>query len=86
MGAAAYVHAQLFEARARGAGVVLISEDLEELLALSDKVVVMFDGRMTAPIAADGVTIQKLGLLMSGHGWEGAVTDSPSGREADDAA
>ena len=83
VGAAAYVHTQLFEARARGAGIVLITEDLEELLALSDKVVVMFDGRMTAALPVEGVTIQKIGQLMGGRGWEGAVPpDSGAGHAA----
>jgi len=86
VGAAAYVHGQLFEARRRGAGIVLISEDLEELLALSDRVVVMYDGRMTAPLPAEGITIQKIGQLMSGHGWEGAVPAGTPDQAGDHAA
>ncbi len=86
VGAAAYVHGQLFEARRRGAGIVLISEDLEELLALSDRIVVMYDGRMTAPLAVEDVTIQKIGQLMGGHGWEGAVPGSAAEQVGDNAA
>lgn len=69
VGAATFVHEQLFKARARGAGVVLISEDLEELLSLSDKVVVMYHGMCSQPLDADDVTQQQLGLLMSGEGF-----------------
>ena len=69
VGAATFVHEQLFKARARGAGVILISEDLEELLSLSDKVVVMYHGMCSQPLDADEVTQQQIGLLMSGEGF-----------------
>jgi general nucleoside transport system ATP-binding protein len=68
VGAVAYVHEQLLTARARGAGVLLISEDLEELLALSDSICVMYQGQLTTPMARASLTIQRLGLLMSGQG------------------
>ena len=68
VGAVAYVHEQLLAARARGAGVLLISEDLDELLALSDSICVMHRGQLTTPMARSSVTIQRLGLLMSGQG------------------
>ncbi len=68
VGAVVYVHEQLLEARRRGAGILLISEDLDELLALSDRVAVMFRGEMSVPVARDKVNIQELGLMMAGHG------------------
>jgi simple sugar transport system ATP-binding protein len=68
VGATAYVHEQLFEARARGVGVVLISEDLEELLAISDHICVMYRGGLSAPIAVEAADMAGIGLLMSGHG------------------
>ena len=71
IGAVGYVHQQLLKARERGAGVLLISEDLDELLALSDRVVVMYRGRMSAPMARRDVTIRHLGLMMAGHGFAG---------------
>ena len=46
VGAAEYVHRQLLDRRAVGAGVLLVSEDLEELLALCDRLVVLFEGRI----------------------------------------
>lgn len=67
IGATAYVHQQLFNARARGAGVLVISEDLDELMALSDRIVVMFHGRLSRPIAPQDVTQQEIGLMMSGQ-------------------
>lgn len=66
VGAIAYVHAQLIAARKRGAAVLLISEDLDEILSLSDRVFVMSQGRLSPPMARAEVSIQQLGLLMAG--------------------
>ena len=49
VGAVAFVHARLLDARRRGAAIVLISEDLDELLRLSDRVAVMHRGQLSAP-------------------------------------
>ncbi len=72
VGASAYVHEQLLEARKRGAGILLISEDLDELLQLCDRIQVIYHGQLSAPMEADHIDLQKLGLLMSGHGSEAA--------------
>jgi general nucleoside transport system ATP-binding protein len=66
VGAAEYVHGQLLERRAVGAGVLLVSEDLEELLALCDRLVVMFEGRISGELAVADATPERLGLLMTG--------------------
>ena len=71
-GAIAYVQSRLLQARADGAGILLISEDLDELFALSDRIAVMYHGRLTAPQDTDSLTIGDVGLLMSGHGAEAA--------------
>jgi simple sugar transport system ATP-binding protein len=71
VGAVDYVHRRLLEARGRGGAVLLISEDLDELLALADRIAVMYRGRISAPLARDAVTIQRLGLMMAGHGFDG---------------
>jgi ABC-type uncharacterized transport system ATPase subunit len=73
VGAVAYVHEQLLAARKRGAGILLISEDLDELLALSDKVAVMFKGELSSPMPCGAVTISSLGLLMAGQGFSHAA-------------
>lgn len=73
VGAVAYVHEQLLSARARGAGLVLLSEDLDELLALSDFVCVMYQGHLSDPLARASVTIQTLGLMMAGRGAQDAA-------------
>ena len=67
VGAVAFVHARLLDARRRGAGVVLISEDLEELLRLSDRVAVMHRGTLSPTMPTSGVTVRELGLLMTGQ-------------------
>jgi len=66
IGAAAYVHQKLLEERDRGAGVLLISADLDEILLLSDRILVMFNGRSMGELAALGANTQTLGLMMAG--------------------
>jgi len=72
VGAVSYVHRKLLEARARGAAILLISEDLEEIMALSDRIIVMSKGRLSAASARGERTIAQLGELMAGHGVEAA--------------
>ncbi|UUP15670.1 ABC transporter ATP-binding protein [Nitratireductor thuwali] len=73
VGAVSYVHRRLLEARRRGAAVLLISEDLDEILALSDEVCVMFKGRISPPSPRGARSIQELGEMMAGHGLEAAA-------------
>ena len=68
VGAIAYVHGRLLEARARGAAVLLISEDLDEILTLADRIVVISGGRLSAPSARGERSVRDLGELMAGHG------------------
>jgi simple sugar transport system ATP-binding protein len=58
------------EARGRGAAVVLISEDLDELLALSDRIAVLTRGHLSAAEPVETLTLERLGLLMAGHAEE----------------
>jgi simple sugar transport system ATP-binding protein len=67
VGATAYVHSQLLEARQRGAGVLLISEDLDELLQLCDRIQVIYHGRLSESLDPANISLRELGLLMSGH-------------------
>ncbi|WVT77620.1 ABC transporter ATP-binding protein (plasmid) [Sinorhizobium chiapasense] len=70
VGAVAYVHRMLLSARDRGAAILLISEDLEEVLALSDRIFVMFKGRLSTSSARGERSIRELGELMAGHSGE----------------
>jgi general nucleoside transport system ATP-binding protein len=67
VGAAAEVHRRLLEASSRGAGVILISEDLDELLALCDRIAVIARGRLTRAEPVETLTRERIGLLMAGH-------------------
>ncbi|MGE0213216.1 MAG: ABC transporter ATP-binding protein [Parvibaculaceae bacterium] len=69
VGAVAFVHAQLIAARDRGAALLVISEDLDELLAISDRIAVMYRGRLSAALPRKEISIAKLGLMMAGHGF-----------------
>jgi len=66
-GAIAFVHQQLLDARQRGAGIVLISEDLDELLSISDDIAVISGGRLSKTHATRTVSIQALGSLMTSN-------------------
>ncbi|WP_370207257.1 ABC transporter ATP-binding protein [Pararhodobacter marinus] len=70
-GAIAGVHARLLEARGRGAGVLLISEDLDEVIALSDRIRAIVNGRLSPAIPAGRANAQLLGLMMAGD-WSAA--------------
>jgi len=68
VGATDAVRNVVLSERDRGTGVLLISEDLDELLALSDRLIVMFDGGIVGEMPAEEATAEKLGLLMGGGG------------------
>jgi general nucleoside transport system ATP-binding protein len=65
--AVAEIHARILAARDRGAAVLLVSEDLDELLALSDRIVVMFGGRIVHETAAADADVAVIGPCMAGH-------------------
>ena len=61
-----FVYGQFLDLRARGRGVLLISEDLEELFELADRIAVMFEGRVVAVMPAAEAELSRIGLLMAG--------------------
>jgi simple sugar transport system ATP-binding protein len=65
-GAAATIRQALIDLAARGAAVVVISQDLDELTEIADRIAVMFHGRMSPPIEAKAADRETLGLLMGG--------------------
>lgn len=69
-GAIAFVHSQLLDARKAGAGILLISEDLDELLSLADRLYVIYRGRIREVKPAKNPDITQIGLMMSGEGME----------------
>ena len=72
IGATEYVRQRLVEERDRGAAVLLISEDLDELLNLSSRIAVIFDGRIVGEVDRSDATIDRIGLWMAG------VSSTPS--------
>jgi general nucleoside transport system ATP-binding protein len=67
IGAYRYVHSQLQELRDAGAGVLLISEDLDELHSLCDRIAVLFRGRLVGALDAGAATSERLGAMMTGE-------------------
>ncbi|MBY5934896.1 ABC transporter ATP-binding protein [Tateyamaria omphalii] len=65
-GAIAAVHAELLAARAAGAAILLISEELEEAVALSDRIQAIVKGRLSQPVSSDDADARRLGLMMAG--------------------
>jgi general nucleoside transport system ATP-binding protein len=74
VGATEYVHERLRDQRRRGAAILLVSEDLDEILKLSDRVAVMHGGQIMGDLPIAEATVDRLGMLMggvaeaSGHG------------------
>jgi general nucleoside transport system ATP-binding protein len=90
VGAIEGVHKLLLARRDAGAATVMISEDLDEVLALSDRVAVLYEGRLHGPFDTAQVHAQGLGLLMTGGEWQpgesGESGESASTGESAEAA
>ncbi|MBU0493290.1 MAG: ABC transporter ATP-binding protein [Chloroflexi bacterium] len=66
IGATEYVHAQLLKQRQEGIAILVISEDLDEVLALSDRIAVIYEGQIMDVVDGETATPEQLGLLMAG--------------------
>jgi len=66
VGAIEYIHRQLIAQRDAGMAVLLVSLELDEVMNVSDRILVMYEGEIVADLAAQGVTEQELGLYMAG--------------------
>jgi len=66
VGATEYIRQRMLDERKRGAAILMISADLDEVLALSDRIAVMYEGRIMATLAAEEAEVERLGLLMAG--------------------
>ena len=69
IGATEYIHNQLLQQRSEGLATLLISEDLDEVKALSDRIIVLFGGEIMGIVSSDEVTTEGLGLMMAGERW-----------------
>ena len=83
VGAIETVHRLLLERRDKGAGILLISEDLDEILALADRIDVMYEGRIVGSFDAATADVHEIGLLMTGGGADedaaAAADEGPEG-------
>jgi len=84
IGATETIHGLLREQRTRGAATLLISEDLDELLALSDRIAVLYEGRLMGIVATATADPEQLGLMMAGIAGDRAAADQPPTAAAHD--
>jgi simple sugar transport system ATP-binding protein len=66
VGSIEYIHSRIIEKRDEGCAVLLVSSELDEILALSDRIAVMYRGEIIAILPAREATKERLGLLMAG--------------------
>lgn len=72
VGAIEYIHSRLIEQRDNGKAVLLMSFELDEILNVSDRIAVMYEGNIVAIVNPKETTEQELGLLMAGTSLEKA--------------
>ncbi|MCV0404355.1 MAG: ABC transporter ATP-binding protein [Chloroflexi bacterium] len=78
VGSIEYIHRRIVEKRDEGAAVLIVSSELEEVLALGDRIAVMYQGRIVDTLTPEEATMERLGLLMGGahpEDLEAAETD-----------
>jgi simple sugar transport system ATP-binding protein len=84
VGSIEFVHSQIVRARDRGVAVVIVSSELDEIYALSDRIAVMYEGKIVGMCRPD-IPEQELGLLMAGAAAREQGGDSaPHGQRSDD--
>jgi len=66
VGSIEYIHNRLLDKRDDGCAILLVSTELDEIMELSDRIAVMFDGNIIAVVDAEGATKEQIGLLMAG--------------------
>ncbi len=81
VGSIEYIHRRIIEKRDEGTAVLLVSPELDEILALSDRIAVMYRGQFMAILPAEEATRQQLGLLMAGVREEDAPEDTATVEE-----
>ena len=81
VGAAEYVHRRLLEVREQGSAIVLVSHDLDELLKLSDRVIVLYRGKVVYETPIEAVSMDDLAMAMAGRLIEQSAATASSGGE-----
>ena len=78
IGAIEFIHRQLIDLRDQGCAVLLVSVELDEVMSLADRILVMFEGRIVAEVEADKADERTLGLMMANAYSEEAVSSEAS--------
>jgi ABC-type uncharacterized transport system ATPase subunit len=78
IGAAEYIHEQLLIQRTDGSAILLISEDLDEVMELSDRILVLLEGEIMGELARANYDVREIGPLMSGVTDGDQPTRAPS--------
>jgi general nucleoside transport system ATP-binding protein len=73
IGATEFIHQRLLEQRAAGKAILLISEDLDEIRCLSDRIAVMYEGQIIGVVERNQATVEEIGLMMAGIPFEEAM-------------
>jgi general nucleoside transport system ATP-binding protein len=73
IGATEAIHSEIMRQRAEGRAILLISVQLDELMALADRILVMFAGRIVGDLAGEGASEEELGFMMAGASREAAA-------------
>ena len=81
VGSIEFIHSSIVRTRDEGVGVLLVSAELDEIMALSDRVAVMFKGKILATLTTGEITRSRLGLLMAGITDENAAMTEPETEE-----
>jgi simple sugar transport system ATP-binding protein len=80
VGSVQYIHERIVKQRDEGLAVLIVSSELDEVLALADRIAVMYRGRLAGPFEASTLTRERLGLLMAGA--EQDADDAATGTSA----
>ena len=67
IGAMEFIHTRIIEKRNSGCAVLLSSADLDEVFRLSDRIITLYEGRVTGEFRADSITKEEIGYYMTGH-------------------
>ncbi len=73
IGATEYIHQRLLQQREAGTAILLISEDLDEVRSLSDRIAVIYEGQIIGVVERDHATVEQIGLMMAGISMEEAM-------------
>jgi simple sugar transport system ATP-binding protein len=78
IGATEYIHKRLLLQRDEGSATLMISEDLEEIRALSDRIAVIYEGQIVGIVSRGEATVEQIGLMMAGISKKDAMKQAPA--------